>query len=143
MDLSYQYDSKGGVVGGFRLGNDFGSARIEAEYAFLTHEIESILDSGDANIHNLKSRLILEKSLGKRADFRGGIGLGIAFINLDLGGKEYDGVGFSYDFLLGWSYRVMDNWSMNIDYRHYLTAAHKNYDRLQGHIVELSVGFDL
>ena len=66
-----------------------------------------------------------------------------AFINKDLDGKEYDGVGFSYDFLLGWSYRVMNNWSINLDYRHYLTAAHKNYDRLQGHIIELSAGFDL
>tara|TARA_B100002019_G_scaffold292862_1_gene317475 strand:+ start:1250 stop:2305 length:1056 start_codon:yes stop_codon:yes gene_type:complete len=137
------YNSKGGAVGGFRLGNDFGSARIEAEYGFLTHEIESSLGSGDTNIHNLKSRLILEKSLGGRADIRGGIGLGVAFINKDLAGKEYDGVGFSYDFLLGWSYRVMDNWSINLDYRHYLTAAHKNYDRLQGHIIEFSAGFDL
>ena len=142
--VTAHYDSKGGIVGGFRLGNDFGSARIEAEYAFLTHAIESSsLGSGDANIHNLKSRLILEKSVGNRADIRGGIGLGVAFINKDLDGKEYDGVGFSYDFLLGWSYRVMNNWSINLDYRHYLTAAHKNYDRLQGHIIELSAGFDL
>ena len=43
----------------------------------LTHAIESSsLGSGDANIHNLKSRLILEKSVGNRADIRGGSALG-------------------------------------------------------------------
>ena len=99
--------------------------------------------SGRTNLHNFQSRLILEKSLGKRADLRLGIGLGIAFVNKELDGHKYDGVGFSYDFLLGWSYRVMENWSLGLDYKHYLTSAHENYDRLQGHMIELSVGFDL
>ena len=66
-----------------------------------------------------------------------------SFIDKTLGGQNFDGVGFSYDFLLGWSFRIMDNWSINMDYRHYLTAAHENYDRLQGHVVELSTSFDL
>ena len=135
--------SDNGFMGGFRLGNDFGAARIEGEYAFISHGISSHTGTGRTNFHNLSSRLILEKSLGERADFRGGIGLGVGFINNELGGKDYDGVGFTYDFLLGWSYRVMNNWSINLDYRHYLTAAHENYDRLQGHIIEISAGFDL
>jgi opacity protein-like surface antigen len=137
------YQSDTGVTAGLRIGNDFGFTRIEGEYGFLTHNIHSPGKSGEVQLHNLQSRLILEKSLGSRADVRGGIGLGLSFIDKNLGGENYDGVGFSYDFLLGWSFRVMDNWSINMDYRHYLTAAHENYDRLQGHVVELSTSFDL
>ena len=138
------YHSKGGVATGLRVGNDFGNTRIEGEYAYLTHKIDGLSGaSGKVNLHNFQSRLILEKSLGTRADLRVGIGLGIAFVNKELGGHKYDGVGFSYDFLLGWSYRVMENWSISLDYKHYLTSAHENYDRLQGHMIELSAGFDL
>ena len=138
------YRSKGGVATGLRVGNDFGNTRIEGEYAYLTHKIDGLSGaSGKVNLHNFQSRLILEKSMGTRADLRVGIGLGIAFVNKQLGGHKYDGVGFSYDFLLGWSYRIMENWSMSLDYKHYLTSAHENYDRLQGHMIELSVGFDL
>ena len=138
------YHSKGGVATGLRVGNDFGNTRIEGEYAYLTHKIDGLSGaSGKVNLHNFQSRLILEKSLGTRADLRVGIGLGIAFVNKELGGDKYDGVGFSYDFLLGWSYRVMENWSISLDYKHYLTSAHENYDRLQGHMIELSAGFDL
>ena len=138
------YQSKGGITAGLRLGKDFGSARIEGEYSFLSHKIHSDSQgSGNTNFHNLNSRLILEKNLAERADIRAGIGLGVGFISKDLGGYEYDGIGFTYDFLLGWSFRVMNNWSLNMDYRHYLTAAHKDFDRLQGHIIELSAGFDL
>ncbi|MEK9772520.1 MAG: porin family protein [Opitutae bacterium] len=137
------YDSKSGVTGGLRIGKDFGSARIEGEYSFLSHKIHADSESGKVNFHNLHTRLILEKNLGERADIRAGIGLGIGFINKELGANDYSGAGFTYDFLLGWSFRVMNNWSVNMDYRHYLTAAHKNYDRLQGHVIELSAGFDL
>jgi len=138
------YQSKGGVATGLRVGNDFGNTRIEGEYAYLTHKISGLSGaSGRTNLHNFQSRLILEKSLGDRADLRLGIGLGIAFVSKELAGHKYDGVGFSYDFLLGWSYRVMENWSLGLDYKHYLTSAHENYDRLQGHMIELSVGFDL
>jgi len=137
------YQSDSGWTAGLRIGNDFGFTRIEGEYGFLTHNIHSSDKSGKVQLHNLQSRLILEKSLGSRADIRGGIGLGLSFIDKTLGGQNFDGVGFSYDFLLGWSFRIMDNWSINMDYRHYLTAAHENYDRLQGHVVELSASFDL
>jgi opacity protein-like surface antigen len=133
------FKSDGGITGGLRLGHDFGSIRVEGEYAFLTHKISH----GRTKLHNFQSRFILEKSVGSRADFRGGIGMGLGVVNHDYMGHEFKGAGFSYDFLLGWSYRVMENWSLNMDYRHYLTAAHENYDRLQGHIIELSAGFDL
>jgi opacity protein-like surface antigen len=137
------YQSDSGWTAGLRIGNDFGFTRIEGEYGFLTHNIHSSDKSGKVQLHNLQSRFILEKSLGSRADIRGGIGLGLSFIDKTLGDQDFDGVGFSYDFLLGWSFRIMDNWSINMDYRHYLTAAHENYDRLQGHVVELSTSFDL
>jgi opacity protein-like surface antigen len=137
------YQSDTGFTAGLRIGSDFGFTRIEGEYGFLTHNIHSAGKSGKVQLHNFQSRLILEKSLGSRADLRGGIGLGLSLIDKSLGGQNYDGAGFSYDFLLGWSFRVMDNWSVNMDYRHYLTAAHENYDRLQGHVVELSASFDL
>ena len=139
------YHSDSGVTAGLRIGNDFGATRIEGEYGFTTHGIDdpSSGGSGKVQIHNLQSRFILEKTIGERTDLRGGIGLGLSFIEKSFVGENYDGVGFSYDFLLGWSFRVMENWSIHMDYRHYLTAAHKNYDRLQGHVVELSAGFDL
>ena len=97
------YQSDTGITG-LRIGNDFGFTRIEGEYGFLTHNIHSPGKTGDVQLHNLQSRLILERSLGSRADLRGGIGLGLSFIDKSLGGKNYDGVGFSYDFLLGWSF---------------------------------------
>jgi hypothetical protein len=138
------YTSKSGVATGVRVGNDFGSARIEGEYAFLTHEISGYSSgAGRNNIHDLKGRLILEKNLGERTDLRLGVGLGVAFVNKSLGLEDYNGIGFSYDFLLGWSFRVTESWSLNMDYKHYLTAAHKNYDRLQGHMIEVSASFDL
>ena len=138
------YDSKGGVASGLRIGNDFGHIRIEGEYSYLTYKISDFLGvSGRNSVHNLQSRVIVEKSLGDRADLRAGIGLGLAFVNKELNGETIDGVGFSYDFLLGFSFRVMDNWSLGLDYKHYLTSAHQNYDRLQGHAIELSAGFDL
>jgi hypothetical protein len=133
------FQSDGGIIGGLRLGHDFGGIRVEGEYAFLTHKISH----GRSNLHNFQGRFILEKNVGSRADLRGGIGMGLGIVNHDYKGHDYKGAGFCYDFLLGWSYRVMENWSLNLDYRHYLTAAHENYDRLQGHVIELSAGFDL
>jgi len=136
------YSSDGGVVAGLRFGHDFGRTRLEGDYSFLTHKIKNSSGSGRSNLHNFQSRFIFEHEVGSRADLRAGIGLGLGIVDQELAGKDYNGVGFSYDFLLGWSFRAMENWSINLDYRHYLTAAHKNYDRLQGHIIELSAGFD-
>jgi len=140
---SIKYESKTGISTGIRMGKDFGTSRFEGEYSFLTSKITAGALSGRSNLHNFTSRLILEKNLGEQADFRAGLGLGFGFVDQDLGGAQYDGVGFSYDFLLGWSYRIQNNWSIGVDYRYYLTAAHEDYDRLQGHIIEFSAGFDL
>ena len=57
------YQSDTGITAGLRFGNDFGFTRIEGEYGFLTHNIHSPGKSGDVQLHNLQSRLILEKSL--------------------------------------------------------------------------------
>ena len=56
---------------------------------------------------------------------------------------DYSGTGFAYDFLLGTSYRLSDNWSLQADYRYYLTAAHDNYDHVKSHLWLLSASLDL
>ena len=128
--------SNNGMLIGLRLGRDFGSLRVEGEYSFLSHDIES---KGDSNLHNFFSRLILENELGNRADLRAGIGLGLTSVSTSMG----DHFGFAYDFLLGWSYRVSDHWSICLDYRYFLTAASKDIGRAQGHILELGTNFDI
>ena len=62
----------------------------------------------------------MENDLGDRADLRAGIGLGLSSVSTNGGSFR-----FAYDFLLGWSYRVSDNWRHMLDYR-YLTAASKD-----------------
>jgi opacity protein-like surface antigen len=58
-------------------------------------------------------------------------------------GAEFSGVGFAYDFLLGVAYRVADNWSLQVDYRYFLTAANDEYDRIQSHVWLFSASVDL
>jgi len=128
--------SNNGMLVGLRLGRDFGGLRVEGEYSFLSHEIES---NGDSNLHNFFSRLIMENELGNRADLRAGIGLGLSSVSTSAG----EHFGFAYDFLLGWSYRGSDNWSICLDYRYFLTAASKDIGRAQGHILELGTNFDI
>ena len=130
------HQSNNGMLVGLRLGRDFGSLRVEGEYSFLSHEIEA---KGDSNLHNFFSRLILENELGDRADLRAGIGLGLSSVSTSMG----DHFGFAYDFLLGWSYRVSDNWSICLDYRYFLTAASEDIGRAQGLILEFATNFDI
>ena len=130
------HQSNNGMLVGLRLGRDFGSLRVEGEYSFLSHEIE---EKGDSNLHNFFSRLILESELGDQADLRAGIGLGLSSVSASMG----DHFGFAYDFLLGWSYRVSDNWSICLDYRYFLTAASEDIGRAQGHILEFATNFDI
>jgi len=85
----------------------------------------------------------LEKGLGRRLDLRAGLGMGLAVVEKNLDGETFQGNGFAYDFLLGFSIRIMENWSLVSDYRYFITAAHKNYDRVQSHLFELSSNFDL
>ena len=131
---SYQSDM--GFVMGLRLGRDFGAIRAEGEYAYLSYDLDG---GGDASLHNFFSRFILEKELADLADFRAGIGLGLTSLEV-LSESE---VSFAYDFLLGWSYRFSNHWSMSFDYRYFLTAASESFGRSQGHILEVSANFDL
>ncbi len=137
------YDADSGYFLGFRLGNDFGYTRLEADYSFLNYDISNSSSNGEVSVHGLTGRFLVEKELGDRFDLRAGLGLGISMIEKNFHGRDYEGTGFSYDFLLGFSVRIKDNWSLAMDYRYYLTAAHKNYDRLQSHLLELSANFDL
>ena len=138
-----QYDSESGYFVGFRIGNDFGPTKIEADYSYKSHNIESENSSGDVSVNSFMGRFIVEKEAGERFDFRAGLGMGLAMVEKNLDNKSFQGNGFCYDFLLGFSVRIMENWSILGDYRYYLTAAHKNYDRVQGHLYEISANFDL
>ncbi len=138
-----QYDSESGYFLGFRIGNDFGPTKLEADYSFTSHNVESENSGGDVLVNSFMGRFIFEKEAGDRLDFRAGLGMGLAMVKKNLDNKSYQGNGFCDDFLLGFSVRIMENWSILGDYRYYLTAAHKNYDRVQGHLFELSANFDL
>jgi len=140
---NFKYKADSGYFLGFRIGNDFGSTRIEADYNFLNYDISDSSSAGDVSTHNLMGRFILEKGLGRRLDLRAGLGMGLAVVEKNLDGETFQGNGFAYDFLLGFSIRIMENWSLVSDYRYFITAAHKNYDRVQSHLFELSSNFDL
>ncbi len=130
------YQSNNGMLVGLRMGRDFGAIRIEGEYSYLSHDLEP---SGDSKLHNFMSRFILENTIGDQADLRAGIGLGLTSVKT-LADSNF---GFSYDFLLGWSYRFTDSLSLALDYRYFLTAAGENLGRSQGHILECSANFDI
>ena len=133
------YDSGSGYLIGLQAGKDFGSIRLEGEYGYNSFDASSGMQ---ASIHNFFSRLILEKELGRRFDLRGGLGMGLGFVNLEKG-QEFKGVGFAYDFLLGVAYRVGENWGLQFDYRYFLTAANDEYDRISSHAWLLSASVDL
>ena len=137
------YKSNSGYFLGFRAGNDFGSSRIEGEYSFLNYGIDNASSSGEVSVHNISGRFLMEKEVGDRLDLRAGLGMGLTLIEKKFLSESFDGSGFSYDLLLGFSIRVMENWSILVDYRYFITAAHKNYDRLQSHLFELSANFDI
>jgi len=133
------YESDLGVLMGLHLGKDFGTSRVEAEYNYLNFD-----GSGGVEVssHNMMLRLMLEFEVGDRMDLRTGLGMGVGFLNLEHA-QDYGGTSFAYDFLLGMGYRVGENWSLQFDYRYYLTAANDEYDRLQSHMILLSADFDL
>ena len=133
------YDSGSGYLIGLQAGKDFGNIRLEGEYGYNSFDASGGLQ---ASIHNFFSRLILEKELGDRFDLRGGLGMGLGFVNLEKG-QEFKGVGFAYDFLLGVAYRVGENWGLQFDYRYFLTAANDEYDRIKNHAWILSASVDL
>ena len=129
-----------GYLFGLRVGRDFGAIRTEGEYSYLSYDLKGDNPKGgSASLHNLFSRFILERELADHADLRVGVGLGLTSMHL-LSDSE---VCFAYDFLIGWSYRISNNWGMSFDYRYYLTAANKSFGRSEGHILEISANFDL
>lgn len=136
------YESDSGYLIGLQVGKDFGSVRVEAEYSYHSFEASTLTSSLSASIHNFFSRLILEKELGDRFDLRVGLGMGMGIVGLE-SLSDYSGTGFAYDFLLGGSYRLAENWSLQADYRYFLTAAHDRYDHIKSHLWVLSASLDL
>ena len=138
------YESDLGFFTGLHFGKDFGTSRVEAEYNYLNFDGSAVDGSGgvEASSHNMMLRLMLEFEVGDRFDWRTGLGMGVGFLNLEHA-QEYGGTSFAYDFLLGMGYRVGENWSLQLDYRYYLTAANDEYDRLQSHMILFSADFDL
>jgi hypothetical protein len=136
------YDPDSGYFIGLQAGKDFGSVRVEAEYSYHSFDGATASSSLSASIHNFFSRLILEKELGDRFDLRVGLGMGIGIVTLE-GTAEYSGTGFAYDFLFGGAYRLAENWSLQVDYHYYLTAAHDHYDHMKSHLWTVSASLDI
>ena len=84
----------------------------------------------------------MEKELGDRFDLRTGLGMGIGIVGLE-DSSEYSGTGFAYDFLFGGAYRLAENWSIQVDYHYYLTAAHDQYDHVKSHLWTFSANLDI
>ena len=137
-----EYEADSGYLLGLQVGKDFGGIRVEAEYTYHSFDASTQTSSLSAGIHNFFSRLILEKELGDRFDLRAGIGMGMGIVGLD-GLSDYSGTGFAYDFVFGGSYRLAENWSIQADYRYYLTAANDHYDHIKSHLWVLSASLDL
>lgn len=137
-----EYEADSGYLLGLQVGKDFGGIRVEAEYTYHSFDASTQTSSLSAGIHNFFSRLILEKELGDRFDLRAGIGMGMGIVGLE-GASDYSGTGFAYDFVLGGSYRLAENWSIQADYRYYLTAANDHYDHIKSHLWVLSASLDL
>ena len=136
------YKSDSGYVLGIQAGKDFGSVRFETEYSYHSFEAATSSSTLSASIHNFFSRLILEKELGDRFDLRTGLGMGIGIVGLE-DSSEYSGTGFAYDFLFGGAYRLAENWSIQVDYHYYLTAAHDQYDHIKSHLWTFSANLDI
>lgn len=133
------YTPDTGFIMGAQVGKDFGGVRTEFEYSYLSFDASNGLS---ASLHNLLGRIILEKEIGERFDFRTGLGMGIGIVGVD-STHDISGTGFTYDFLLGAGYRLAENFSVQLDYRYYLTAAHDHYDHIKSHVWLVSAGFDI
>jgi len=136
------YGSDSGYFIGLQAGKDFGRVRVEAEYSYHSFDAATSSSSLSASIHNFFSRLILEKEIGDRFDIRAGLGMGIGIVTLE-DTADYSGTGFAYDFLLGGAYRLAENWSLQVDYHYYLTAAHDHYDHIKSHLWTVSASLDI
>ena len=136
------YDSDSGYFIGLQAGKDFRRVRVEAEFSYHSFDAATASSSLSASIHNFFSRLILEKEIGDRFDIRAGLGMGIGIVTLE-DTADYSGTGFAYDFLLGGAYRLAENWSLQVDYHYYLTAAHDHYDHIKSHLWTISASLDI
>ena len=136
------YDGESGYMLGFQVGHDFGFVKVEGEYSYYNFDAHSGADHLEARIHNIFSRFILEKDLSERVDLRLGLGMGMGIVDFE-GVTDFMGTGFAYDFLLGTGYRLSRNWSLQMDYRYYLTAASEDYDHVKNHLILLSAGMDI
>ena len=127
---------------GFHVGHDFGFVKVEGEYSYYNFDANFGTDHLEARIHNVFSRFILEKDISERVDLRLGLGMGMGIVDFE-GVSDFMGTGFAYDFLLGTGYRLSHNWSLQMDYRYYLTAASEDYDHVKNHSILLSASMDL
>ena len=122
------------------MGKDFGKIRLEGEYGYNSFDASGGLQ---ASIHNFFSRLILEKELGRRFDLRGGLGMGLGFVEFGKRSSSSKALALLMIFFLGVAYRVGENWGLQFDYRYFLTAANDEYDRISSHAWLLSASVDL
>lgn len=136
------YDADTGYMVGLQVGHDFGFVKVEADYSYFGYDANRGSDTLDASIHNIFSRFILEKELSDRFDFRLGLGMGMGITDFE-GSTDYLGTGFAYDFLFGAGYRLSHDWSFQVDYRYYLTAASEDFDHVKSHMLLLSAHMDL
>ena len=136
------YDADTGYMVGLQIGHDFGFVKVEADYSYFGFDANRGSDTLDASIHNIFSRFILEKELSDRFDCRLGLGMGMGITDFE-GSTDYLGTGFAYDFLLGAGYRLSHDWSFQVDYRYYLTAASEDFDHVKSHMLLLSAHMDL
>lgn len=139
------YNNDNGIAIGLHLGRDFGNMRMEAEYSYLGFEGTTLvgLNQIKTGAHNLFSRFLYEFEIGDRLDLRTGLGMGVGFIGIDHGVITYSGVGFAYDFLAGIGFRFGENWSLQFDYKYYLSSANDEYDRILSHSIMVALGLDL
>jgi opacity protein-like surface antigen len=139
-NLSYVADT--GYMVGLQVGHDFGFVKAEADYSYHNFDASGVNRTLEASIHNIFSRLILERALNDKIDIRMGLGMGMGIVDIE-GTTDYQGTGFAYDFLLGAGYRLSHDLSLQIDYRYYLTSASEDFDHVKSHMLLLSAHMDL
>ena len=138
---SEELSFENGHMVGLLLGKDFGFVRVEAEHAILHSDGEN--GNGFSEIHPTTMRAILDRELTERLDFRLGIGFGVDRAKVNYDSKDYKGISFCYDFLVGLGIRLNERMGVNFDYRFFLTAATDEYKRLQNHLLAAQLQFDL
>ena len=57
---------------GLQVGHDFGFVKVEADYSYYNFDANGESRTLEASIHNIFSRLILERELNDKIDFENG-----------------------------------------------------------------------